>query len=128
MTSSQTTTPEAIRVALIAEQLLEPDPGPIGAYVRGLLRRLPPAGVALEPVVAMHRTGALSDAGVPHATRLRMPRSSLYHRWSLGRPPVPSGEAVLVHAPSLVFPPPDGRPLVVTVHDTLFLEEPDDFP
>lgn len=119
---------DPLRVALIAEQLFEPDPGPIGAYVRALMRRLPPTGVALEPVVARHRSGALSDAGVPHATRLRLSRSSLYHRWMQGRPPSPEGDTALVHAPSLVFPPADGRPLVVTVHDSLFLEQPEDFP
>lgn len=119
---------ETLRVALIAEQLLEPDPGPIGAYVRSLLRRMPPAGVELEPVVALHRSGALSGAGVPHAKRLRMPRSMLYRRWMHGRPPTPGGSAAIVHAPSLAFPPSDSRPLVVTVHDTMFLEDPDSFP
>jgi glycosyltransferase involved in cell wall biosynthesis len=44
-----------------------------------------------------------------------------------GRPPAVGGQAAVVHAPSLAFPPPDGRPLVVTVHDTLFLEDPDSF-
>lgn len=119
---------DPLRVAFVAEQLLEPDPGPIGTYVRSLMRRLPTTGVAVEPVVAFHRAGALSDAGVPHARRLALPRSSLYHRWMRGRPPGPAGDAQLVHAPSLAFPPTDGRPLVVTVHDTLFLEEPESFP
>jgi glycosyltransferase involved in cell wall biosynthesis len=120
--------PDALRVALIAEQLLEHEPGVIGLYVRALLRRLPPTGVELEPVVALHRAAALSDAGVPHARRLRLPRSTLYRRWMRGRPPSPGGDAAVVHAPSLAFPPADGRPLVVTVHDTLFLEDPDAFP
>lgn len=118
----------ALRVAFVAEQLLEHEPGPIGAYARALMRRLPPTGVALEPVVAWHRSGALSDAGVPHARRLRLPRGSLYRRWMRGRPPSPGGDAALVHAPSLAFPPADGRPLIVTVHDTLFLEDPEGFP
>lgn len=117
-----------LRVAFVAEQLLEPEPGPIGAYARALMRRLPPTGVALEPVVAWHRSSALSDAGVPHARRLRLPRGSLYRRWMNGRPPAPGGDAELVHAPSLAFPPSDGRPLVVTVHDTLFIEDPEGFP
>jgi glycosyltransferase involved in cell wall biosynthesis len=65
---------------------------------------------------------------VPYARRLRLPRSSVYKRWMNGRPPTLGGEAAVVHAPSLAFPPPDGRPLIVTVHDTLFLEDPDTFP
>jgi glycosyltransferase involved in cell wall biosynthesis len=120
--------PEALRVVLVAEQLLEPDPGTIGLYVRALLRRLPPTGVSLEPVVALHRLAALADAGVPHARRLRYTRSSLYKRWMGGRPPTTGGNAAVVHAPSLAFPPADDRPLIVTVHDTLFLEDPDAFP
>lgn len=119
---------DTLRVAFVAEHLLEPEPGPIGSYARALMRRLPPKGVALEPVVAWHRLSALSDAGVPHARRLRHTRSSLYRRWMRGRPPAPGGDAALVHAPSLAFPPKDGRPLVVTVHDTLFLEDPEGFP
>lgn len=120
--------PASLRVALVAEQLLEAEPGIIGLYVRALLRRLPPTGVEVEPVVALHRAGALADAGVPHARRLRLPRSMLYRRWMRGRPPAPGKDAAVVHAPSLAFPPKDERPLVVTVHDTLFLEDPDAFP
>jgi len=119
---------DPLRVVLIAEHLLDPEPGTIGLYTRALLRRLPATGVLLEPVVALHRAGALADAGVPHARRLRVPHASLYKRWMSGRPPSVGGNAVLVHAPSLAFPPADDRPLVVTVHDTLFLEDPDAFP
>jgi glycosyltransferase involved in cell wall biosynthesis len=119
--------PDPLRVVLMAEQLLDEDPGTIGLYVRALLRRLPAAGVLLEPVVALHRSAALADAGVPHARRLKYPRNQLYKRWQTGRPPTLGGEAAVVHAPSLAFPPPDDRPLVVTVHDTLFLEDPDAF-
>jgi glycosyltransferase involved in cell wall biosynthesis len=119
---------DGLRVALFAEQLTEPDPGAIGLYTRALLRRLPATGVELEPVVAWHRAGVLSDAGVPHARRLRRTQSSLYKRWSSGRPPGLGGDAAVVHAPSLAFPPRDDRPLLVTVHDTLFLEDPETFP
>ena len=118
----------ALRVIVVAEQLLEAEPGSIGLYVRALMRRLPATGVELEPVVAWHRLAVLSDAGVPYAKRLRRSRSSLYKRWMNGKPPTLGGQAALVHAPSLAFPPRDDRPLIVTVHDTLFLEDPDAFP
>jgi glycosyltransferase involved in cell wall biosynthesis len=120
--------PEPLRVVIVAEQLLEADPGSIGLYVRALMRRLPPTGVELEPVVAWHRLAVLSDAGVPYARRLRRTRSTVYKRWMNGKPPTVGGKAAVVHAPSLAFPPPDDRPLIVTVHDTLFLEDPDAFP
>jgi glycosyltransferase involved in cell wall biosynthesis len=121
-------TTEGLRVALFAEQLLQDVPGGIGTYVRALLRRLPASGVELEPVVALHRFGALSQAGVPHARRLAFPRELLYRRWVRGRRPAIGGDASVVHAPSLAFPPRDGRPLVVTVHDVIFLELPEHFP
>ncbi len=117
---------DALRVALIAEQLLQEIPGGIGTYVRALLRRLPSEGVELEPVTAMHRAATLAQAGVPHARRLSTPRRALYQRWMRGRGSA-GGQASLVHAPSLAFPPRDGRPLIVTVHDVIFLEYPDAF-
>jgi glycosyltransferase involved in cell wall biosynthesis len=119
---------ERLRVALFAEQLLQDIPGGIGTYVRALLRRLPPSGVELEPVVALHRFAALTQAGMPHARRLPYPRELLYRRWLRGGRPAIGGEASVVHAPSLAFPPRDGRPLVVTVHDVIFLEQPEHFP
>lgn len=119
---------EGLKVSLIAEQLLQEIPGGIGTYVRALLRRLPPTGVELEPVVAFHRTSALSDAGLPQARRLQLPRQMLYRRWLRGSGPAVGGDAAIVHAPSMAFPPHDGRPLVVTVHDVNFLEHPDAYP
>jgi glycosyltransferase involved in cell wall biosynthesis len=113
---------------MFAEQLLQEVPGGIGTYVRAMLRRLPAAGVELEPVVAMHRAGTLAQTGLPHARRLGVPRPLLYRRWTGGHGPTVGGPASVVHAPSLAFPPRDGRPLVVTVHDVIFLEYPDAFP
>ena len=114
----------ALRVALIAEQLLQDIPGGIGTYVRAMMRRLPMHGVELEPVVALHRPGALAEAGLSHARRLPLPRRALYQRWMKGHGSA-GGSGSLVHAPSLAFPARDDRPLVVTVHDVLFLEYPD---
>ncbi len=118
----------SLRVSLFAEQLLQEVPGGIGTYVRALVRRLPPAGVELEPVVALHRRQTLSGAGLSHARRLGLPRQMLYQRWRHGSRPGVGGTAALVHAPSMAFPPPDGRPLVVTVHDVNFLDHPDAYP
>lgn len=117
-----------MRVAFIAEQLMQEIPGGIGTYVRAMLRRLPSEGVQLEPFVAWHRIGSLAETGLPHARRLSLPRQALYRRWTSGHGPTPSGDAVIVHAPSVAFPPKDSRPLVVTVHDVAFEEHPETFP
>lgn len=119
---------DALRVTMVAEQLMQDVPGGIGTYVRAMLRRIPFQGVELEPVVARHRTGALASAGLSHARRLRLPRQVLYQRWTSGNGPAAGGDGSIVHAPSLAFPPHDGRPLIVTVHDVLFLEHPDAYP
>lgn len=118
----------AVRVSFIAEQLLDDVPGGIGTYARAMLRRLPSAGVELEPVVALHRTSTLASTGLPHARRLLLPRQLLYRRWMSGGKPAVGGDAEIVHAPSLAIPPADGRPLVVTLHDVAFLEYPDAYP
>lgn len=118
----------ALRIALVVEQLLQDIPGGIGTYVRALLRRVPPVGVELEPIVASHRRITLSNAGLPHARRLMVPGKVLYRQWMRGRGPAVGGDAALVHAPSMAFPPRDGRPLVVTVHDVNFLEHPEAYP
>jgi glycosyltransferase involved in cell wall biosynthesis len=119
---------DGLRVALVAEQLLQDVPGGIGTYVRAMLRRIPFEGVELDPVVARHRTTTLANAGLSHARRLNIPRQVLYQRWTGGHGPAAGGDAALVHAPSLAFPPRDGRPLIVTVHDVLFLDRPDAYP
>jgi glycosyltransferase involved in cell wall biosynthesis len=117
-----------VRVSLVAEQLLHDIPGGIGTYVRSLLRRLPTVGVELEPVVALHRRSTLASSGLPHARRIHVPRQLLYRRWMHGHRPSVGGTNALVHAPSMAFPPADGRPLVVTVHDLNFLEHPEAYP
>lgn len=119
---------EPMRVAFVAEQLLQEIPGGIGTYVRAMLRKIPYQGVELEPVVAMHRVPTLAGAGLSHARRLNLPRRALYQRWTKGSGSSVAGDASVVHAPSLAFPPRDGRPLVVTVHDVLFRDFPDAFP
>jgi glycosyltransferase involved in cell wall biosynthesis len=115
-------------VAFIAEQLLQDVPGGIGTYVRAMLRRLPPEGIELEPVTAFHRASTLAQVGLPHARRLSTPRQALYQRWTKGHGTNVAEDAALVHAPSLAFPPRDGRPLIVTCHDVIFLEHPEAYP
>ncbi|HYD08695.1 MAG TPA: glycosyltransferase family 1 protein [Acidimicrobiales bacterium] len=106
-----------MRVAVHAGQLLQPVPGGIGRYVRSLLDALPSAGVTPVPFAA---------GSLPGAVDLGWPRGGLrYEAWHRLRRPVVRVEGDLVHATSLAVPPARGRPLVVTVHDLVFLRQPE---
>lgn len=110
-----------VRVAVHVGQLLQPVPGGIGRYVRALLPALPGAGVDAVAFAAGPRpegVGAYVDLGRPRGPL----RYEAWHR--LRRPAVPV-PADVVHATSLAVPPPGGRPLVVTVHDLVFLRHPE---
>jgi glycosyltransferase involved in cell wall biosynthesis len=113
-----------VRVALHVGQLLQPVPGGIGRYVRALVRALPPCGVGVEAFAAGARPDGVG-ADVPY-TDLGWPRGALrYEAWHRLRwPGVERVPGDLVHATSLAVPPPGGRPLVVTVHDLVFLRQP----
>ena len=106
-----------LRVAVHVGQLLQPVPGGIGRYVRSLLAALPSA--AVDPV-------AFAAGAVPGATDLGWPHGSLrYELWHRARRPAVRVAGDVVHATSLAVPPPGGRPLVVTVHDLVFLRQPE---
>lgn len=108
-------------MALHVGQLLQPVPGGIGRYVRGLLAALPGAGV--EPVA--FAAGA-APGGVDGYVELGWPGGSLrYELWHRLRRPALRVAGDVVHATSLAVPPPGGRPLVVTVHDLVFLRHPE---
>jgi hypothetical protein len=111
-----------LTVALHAGQLLQPVPGGIGRYVRALLAALPGVGVTPLAFAAGPRPddleGPWADLGPPRGPA----RYELWHR--LRRPHVRAAGDVL-HATSLAVPPPGGRPLVVTVHDLVFLRQPE---
>ncbi len=111
-----------MRVAIVAEQLLGPVPGGIGRYTRELsaaLVRSAGSDDALTAWTAWHRTTSPAALpGVRGPRRLSLPRRPLAAAWQWGLGPAPGG-ADLVHAPSLLFPPPRGAALVVSVHDTV---------
>jgi glycosyltransferase involved in cell wall biosynthesis len=112
-----------VRVAMVAEQLLAPVPGGIGRYTRELsaaLVRSAGSDDALTAWTAWHRdTSPATLPGVRGPRRLILPRRPLAAAWQWGLGPTPRG-ADLVHAPSLLFPPPRrAAALVVSVHDTV---------
>jgi glycosyltransferase involved in cell wall biosynthesis len=109
------------RLALLLEQCLAPVPGGTGRYSRELaaaLAETAPAGSSVHGWTAYHRDPAAArTAGVTGPHRLPLPRRALVAVWERGRGPAPHGD--LVHAPTLLLPPRRGRPLVVTIHDTV---------
>lgn len=82
---------------------------------------LPGAGVETVAFACGSRPDDLAGRYV----RLRGPGGSLrYEAWARWRRPVPAVPGAIVHAPSLALPPPGRRPLVVTIHDLVFLRFP----
>lgn len=110
-----------MRVAVHVGQLLQPVPGGIGRYVRELVTALPGAGVDVEAFAA-----GPAPEGVAPYTDLGWPRGAVrYELWHRARRPVVRVPGDLVLATSLAVPPTSGRPLVVTVHDLVFLRHPE---
>jgi glycosyltransferase involved in cell wall biosynthesis len=73
----------------------------------------------VTPWTAFHtHVDAARISGAEPPRRLPLPRRALVAAWERGTGPVPRG-AGIVHAPTPLFPPRRGRPLVVTVHDTV---------
>ena len=108
-------------VAIHVGQLLQPVPGGIGRYVRHLLEALPAAGVDVHAFAA----GAAPDDVAPY-TDLGQPTGAMrYEVWHRFRRPLVKVPGDVVHATSLAVPPAGKRPLVVTVHDLVFLRQPE---
>jgi glycosyltransferase involved in cell wall biosynthesis len=110
-----------MRVALHVGQLLQPVPGGIGRYVRRLLQALPGAGVEPVPFAA-----GQPPEDIPGYVDLGWPVAPLrYELWHRLRQPRLGIRSDAVHAPSLAVPPKSRRPLIVTVHDLVFLRQPE---
>jgi glycosyltransferase involved in cell wall biosynthesis len=116
------------RVAVLLEQCLAPVPGGTGRYSREMSAALvatAPAGSAVSGWTAWHRdVAAAVIAGVDGPHRLLLPRRALVAAWQRQQGPAPRS-ADVVHAPTPLAPPRRGRPLVVTVHDTVPWTHPD---
>ncbi len=109
------------RVGFLLEQCLAPVPGGTARYARELAHALAaaaPDGFVVEGWTALHAsTAAAVVEGVAGPHRLPLGRRPLIAAWERGVGPVPRAD--LVHAPTLLAPPPRGRPLVVTIHDAV---------
>ncbi len=111
-----------VQVAVHVGQLHQSVPGGIGRYVVRMVEALPGAGVEVVAFAAGPQPpeldGPYVDLGWPHGAQR-------YEAWARLRRPALDVPGALVHATSLAVPPPGDRPLVVTVHDLVFLRHPE---
>lgn len=122
-------------VAMTVEQAWQRTPGGSGTYVAALTRALDElGGTRVVGLVARHGSGEVADPDfapvVARTAASRLPRAALYEAWnSAGRPRaerIAREPLDLVHATTWAVPP-TRLPLVVTVHDLAFLDEPSHF-
>lgn len=112
-----------MQVAVHVGQLLQPVPGGIGRYVSNLVDALPGAGLEVVAFAAGPRPRGLAAGSYFDLGRPRGPWR--YEAWARLRRPALGVPGAVVHATSLAVPPPGGRPLVVTIHDLVFLRHPE---
>lgn len=120
-----------MRVALTLEQCWHRVPGGTAVAAIEMARALA-ARPDVDPigVAAFHRGPPPPEWTPPVEVRgLPLPRLALYEAWHrLRRPRVEraAGDVEVIHATSIAIPP-RSRPLVVTIHDLLFLRQPEHF-
>ncbi|UZN01924.1 glycosyltransferase family 4 protein [Cellulomonas sp. S1-8] len=122
---------DVLDVAMVVEQCWQPVPGGSATYVVELTRALGRRDdVRVTGVRAAHRSPPPADVRPDVPTRaIPLPRAALYEAWQ--RTTLPRAEwavrgAQVVHAPTWAVPG-TARPLVVTVHDLAFLDDPTHF-
>jgi glycosyltransferase involved in cell wall biosynthesis len=118
--------PGPLQVAMTVEQLWQPVPGGSATYIRELVREYAAMpDLTVTGVAAWHRGRAPEGLDLP-LRRLPLPRIALYEAWQRARRPRVGRGADVVHATTWAVP--GARlPLVVTVHDLAFLDDPGHF-
>lgn len=112
------------RIAISADQVMRPQPGGIGTYVRGLVGALADRGDCEVATVGPRHSVALDPRCAHHCAR--WPLAVVTRTW----PVYPSGvprQSDVVHATSLAGPTSGGRPgaiHTVALHDLLWRDEP----
>ena len=120
----------SLTIALTLEQCWHRVPGGTAVAALGMCRGLIQSDVNVVGVAGLHR-GPPPQPWVPPVPvkQLPLPRPALYESWHrLRRPKVErvTGPVQVVHATSLAVPP-RSAPLIVTIHDLAFLNEPAHF-
>lgn len=124
-------TGDAVDVAMVVEQCWQPVPGGSATYVLHLLEALGRRDdVRVVGVTARHDAPP-EHGGAPDVPlrASRLPRPLLYESWRrLGRPRLEGlvPDAAVAHAPTWAVPG-TALPLVVTVHDLAFQDDPGHF-
>ncbi len=120
-----------MRVALTLEQCWHRVPGGTAVAALGMARALRShEDLDLVGVTARHRAPPPREFAPPIAVRhLPLPRVLMYESWHRWRKPQverATGPVDVVHATTLAIPP-RSVPLVLTLHDLLFLKHPEHF-
>ena len=118
-------------VAMTLEQCWHRVPGGTAVAALGMARALSQGdGVEVIGVAAAHRSPPPPPWNPPVVVRhLPLPRLALYEAWHRLRQPAverATGPVDLIHATALTVPP-RTVPLVVTIHDLAWLDEPQNF-
>src|SRR5688572_7666564 len=113
---------------MTVEQCWQPVPGGSGTYIRELVREYAAMPeLAVTGLAAWHPESSpvLQELELP-VRRLPLPRAALYEAWQRVRLPRAGRGADVVHATTWAVPG-SRVPLVVTVHDVAFLDDPEHF-
>jgi len=121
-----------LSVAVVAEPLWHRVPGGTGRATQALIDGLSGRpDIELVALAARHRRGDMAIS-FDEPSQWFLPRVALYEAWARlgGRPGSTrvSPDVDLVHSPMLPAPRRGTRPLVVTLHDLAFVEQPEAFP
>lgn len=122
--------PSSLRVAMTLEQFWHRVPGGTAVAAYEMARALIALDVDLVGVSAHHRDLPRAEWMLPiEIEQLPLPRRLLYESWHRLRHPQierATGPVDVVHATTMAIPP-RSAPLVVTVHDLAWLENPSHF-
>ena len=122
--------PSTMRVAMTLEQFWHRVPGGTAVAAHEMARALIANDIDLVGVAARHRQPPEPQWALPvEIAQLPLPRVVLYESWHrLRRPPVEdaTGEVDVIHATTMAIPP-RSAPLVVTIHDLAWIDNPSHF-
>ncbi|MDQ3916292.1 MAG: glycosyltransferase family 4 protein [Actinomycetota bacterium] len=120
----------AVRVALTIEQCWHEVPGGTAVAALGMARAVAAAGAEVLGVSARHRRPPPEPWRPPFEIRsVPLPRIALYESWHRLRAPKverATGRVDLIHATAFPMPP-RSAPVVLTIHDLAWLDNPAHF-
>lgn len=128
--NSAVNAPSTLRVAMTLEQFWHRVPGGTAVAAHEMARALTSKDIDIVGVAGRHRRPADPQWALPiEIAQLPLPRVALYEAWHrLRRPPVEkaTGSVDVVHATTMAIPP-RTAPLVVTIHDLAWIDNPSHF-